>query len=250
MIGSHVAVDHILFVVLCVVSPLLDWLWFYPRFRSAVAANEPGARPRFYIFALLYPWGATLCVVALWIVRGRAWAALNLSPSTPFRLGIGLALAAAYVALMWIQRRQLVARPERLARLRKSFGSAEALLPHTRGELKGFTAVSITAGICEELIYRGFVFWYLSVWTGSIIALVLSSILFGFAHVYLGFSHVIKTSIVGLVFAIIVYASGSLWPAIIIHAVMDMVAGDLAFHAFSAPALPTTDTSPGASAPA
>ncbi len=249
MSASHTAYDIILLVVICIFSPLLDWLWLYPRFRRAVAANQHGARPRFYLFALLYPWGATLCVVALWVVRGRAWAALHLGPSTPLRLAIGLALAAAYLALMWIQRRQLIARPERLARLRKSFGSAEALLPHTRGELKGFTAVSLTAGICEELIYRGFVFWYISVWTGPIIALALSSILFGFAHVYLGYSHVIKTSIVGLVFALIVLASGSLWPVIIIHAVMDMVAGDLAFHAFTASPSPAADASPGASGP-
>jgi len=250
MIGSHAGFDHALFVLLCIVSPLLDWLWFYPRFRRAIAANVPGARPRFYLYGILFLWGITLFVLVRWVILVRAWSGLQFGPSTPIRLGIGFALAALYAGLMWVQRRQLLARPERLTRLGGKFGSADAMLPHTSGELKGFTFLSITAGICEEIMFRGFVFWYVSVWTGPIIALVLSSVLFGFAHVYLGFSHVIKTSVVGLVFAIIVLASGSLWPAIIIHAVMDMVAGDLALHVFNMPPPPATDAPSGASAPA
>lgn len=137
------------------------------------------------------------------------------------------------LTLMASQRRALLARPDRLERLRRSFGDGDRLLPRTPDERWGFAQIAITAGLCEEILYRGFVMWYLALWAGPILAVLLSSLLFGFAHLYLGPSHVLRTAIVGLIFALIVLASGSLWPVIVIHAVMDLVAGDLGYHALT-----------------
>jgi len=225
---TPVAPDHVLLVIVALLTPLVDWLW-YPRLVRATAAGVPGARGRFYLTGSLWSWTLTVCVLGLWASRERPWSGLGLGASTPLRLGIGLLLAAAYVALMLKQRRALLARPERLARLRRGMESAEALLPHTPGERWGFAMVAITAGVCEEVLFRGFVLWYAGVWAGPVLAVAISSILFGFAHLYLGVTHVIRTAIVGVIFALIVLAAGSLWPAMLIHAAMDLVAGDLAY---------------------
>lgn len=93
--------------------------------------------------------------------------------------------------------------------------------------------LSITAGICEEVLFRGFVPGYLVGWTGPILAIAISCVLFGFAHVYLGAQQVLRTSVVGALLAGIVVASGSLWPAMIVHATLDLNSGDLGFHALS-----------------
>jgi membrane protease YdiL (CAAX protease family) len=106
------------------------------------------------------------------------------------------------------------------------------LLPRTPGERRGFAAVSITAGICEELLFRGFLMWYFAGW-GIVAAVVVSSLLFGFAHIYQGIQSVPRTGILGLVLCLIVVAAGSLWPAIIIHAAIDLNSGDLGYRALS-----------------
>jgi len=242
-LASHVALDHALFVVIALVTPLVDWLWLYPRLKRALAAGVPGARSRFYLEGGLWSWGLTLCVLTLWASRGRPWAGLGLGLGTPLRLGIGLALAILYLVLMGRQRRALLARPDRLARLYRGMGAAQPLLPHTPGERKGFALVAITAGVCEEVLFRGFVMWYVGVWTGPVLAVVISSLLFGFAHQYLGVTHVLRTAIVGVIFALIVLAAGSLWPVILIHAAMDLVAGDLGYRALSG--APADDPGPG-----
>ena len=245
---EHVALDHVLFVAIALVTPLIDWLWFYPRFRRATDAGVPGARGRFYFTGMVWAWGITACVLILWASRARPWSGLALSLGTPLRFGIGIALAAIYISLMASQRRALLARPDRLERLRRSFGHGDRLLPRTPDERWGFAQIAVTAGVCEEILFRGFVLWYLTLWTGPILAVLLSSLLFGFAHLYLGPSHVLRTAIVGLIFALIVLTAGSLWPVIVLHAVMDLVAGDLGYHALTG--APAGGSGPGLTAEA
>jgi len=232
MIGSPVTLEHVVFVLLVFVSPVLEWLWLYPRFVRANKAGTPGARQGYYLGGMLMEWTAVACVIALWASNARPWAMLGLGLGTPLRLAIGLVLAALYLALAAKQRRAIIARPDGMEIMRRQFGKSGAdLVPHTLGERRVFGALSITAGICEELLYRGFVMWYVGHWTGVPFAVVISSILFGFAHVYLGWPHVIRTTIVGVVFALIVIGTGSLWPAMIIHTAMDLLAGDLGYRA-------------------
>src|SRR5207247_186697 len=64
-IGSPVALDHVFLAVLVLVSPLVDWLWLYPRLIRATTAGVPGARARFYLAAFLTQWGFAVCAIAL-----------------------------------------------------------------------------------------------------------------------------------------------------------------------------------------
>jgi CAAX protease family protein len=92
--------------------------------------------------------------------------------------------------------------------------------------------VALTAGITEEVMFRGFVFWYFGTWAGPVIATLASSILFGFGHLYLGLAQAPKTAIGGLVACLVVLASGSLWPAIVMHAAVDLENGELGYRLF------------------
>jgi len=224
------ALDHILFVVICLASPLIDWLWLYPRLRRATSAGVAGAREHGYFLTMLTAWGLTACVIALWFAFGRPFDYLRLGIGNLLRTAIGLALAAVYVVFAWMQRRAVLRQPDAAELVRRQLGRADALMPHTPREYRLFQMVAITAGICEELLYRGFVIWYLAIWTSLIPAAVISSIVFGFAHIYIGIPHVIRTMIVGGVMAALVLATGSLWPAIILHVAIDLFSGDLVYH--------------------
>ncbi|MCM3600978.1 CPBP family intramembrane metalloprotease [Robertmurraya korlensis] len=86
--------------------------------------------------------------------------------------------------------------------------------------------MSWTAGITEEIIYRGFLIFALtqlfpsfSVW----MVFILSSLLFGLAHTYQGFLNVIKTSLFGLFFAILYMGLDSIVPLMILHFLIDYV---------------------------
>ncbi len=233
MNGPHIPLDHVLFVAMALLSPLVDRYAFYPWLKRSICKGIQGARVRGYLVAILTSWFYAASILALWVSRGRPWEALSLGPTPPLRLALGFAAALGFAGLGFAQWRAIATRPDRLKRVLKQFDDATPLMPRTPGERWGFSALSITAGICEEILFRGFVTWYFAVWTGLIPAILISAALFGFAHFYLGGAHVLRTAIVGLVFGLLVLASGSLWPAIIIHALQDLLAGDLGYRALS-----------------
>jgi uncharacterized protein len=225
---NHVLFDHLLFGLLLAV-PVLEWKWSWPRYLAQLAADPQNARRGYYRKLLIGEWVPTLALLTLWVVLHRPWADLRLTGDSPTRLGVGLVYVVALIVLLVFQRRALLGRPDRRARVRKALAYAEPLMPHTMAERGLFWAVSATAGICEELFFRGFLTWYFLAWMGPVAAVILASLLFGLGHVYLGLAQVPKTALIGLILAIVVSLTGSLWPAMLLHAAVDWNSGELGF---------------------
>ena len=102
----------------------------------------------------------------------------------------------------------------------------ERVLPHGSLEFVPYCALAVTAGVCEEFLYRGFVMGALGragLYPWAVI--VISSVLFGLAHSYQGRSGVVGTTLLGLVFAMARLALRSLLPVIVWHSAVDVVAG-------------------------
>ena len=226
---NHTIFDHLLFALLLVL-PWIEWKWSWPRYLSRLAADPQNARRGHYRRLLLGEWVPTIALLILWTVLRRPWSDLHLAGDTPLRLGLGSAYVMVLIALLVFQRQALLRRADRRARIRKALAYGEALLPHTRVERRVFWAVSATAGMCEEIFFRGFLTWYFLAWMGPMLAVILSSLLFGLGHVYLGIAQVPKTAMIGLILAIVVSLTGSLWPAMLLHAAVDWNSGELGFR--------------------
>lgn len=115
--------------------------------------------------------------------------------------------------------------------LRRALGIQEApflaqLLPKTGREKVVFVFLSFSAGLGEELAYRGFLVPALVAVFGSVwAAVLLSSIVFGILHAYQGWLGMVRTALLGMVLATSFILTGSLWPAIIAHAMLDVLVG-------------------------
>lgn len=100
------------------------------------------------------------------------------------------------------------------------------LIPQTLSEKLTFVGVSVTAGICEELVFRGFLIAALRAATGSVVvAVVLAAAAFGAAHAHQNVSGGLRATLLGLVLAVPLLVTGSLYPAIAAHAVVDLLGG-------------------------
>lgn len=115
--------------------------------------------------------------------------------------------------------------------LRRFLGIQEApflaqLLPKTGREKVVFVFLSLSAGLGEELAYRGFLVPALVVVFGSAWgAALLSSLVFGVLHAYQGWLGMVRTALLGMVLAASFIVTGSLWPAIFAHAMLDVLVG-------------------------
>jgi hypothetical protein len=100
------------------------------------------------------------------------------------------------------------------------------MLPHGRTELLVWTALALTAGICEEAIYRGYLQRQFIAITKSVPAgIVLSAILFGTGHLYQGIRYASQIAVLGALAGILAYWCKSVRPGMIAHAVQDILGG-------------------------
>ena len=103
---------------------------------------------------------------------------------------------------------------------------AERILPQSAVEMAPYFALAITAGLCEEFLYRGFAMAaFAQVGMSAWLAVLVSSILFGLAHSYQGRGGIVMTFVVGLALGASRLAYNSVVPAIFWHSAIDIVAG-------------------------
>ncbi len=100
------------------------------------------------------------------------------------------------------------------------------VMPSTAAERRGFVLVSVIAGIGEELTYRAFLLGVLiaafdAPWTAA----ALTSIAFALLHAYQGPVGIVRTGVIGFLFAAVVLSTGSVWPAVLGHVIINLVAG-------------------------
>lgn len=231
--------DHLLFVVLAVVFPVRAGVFAFRRLMCASEDDIPRVKLSVYRHAMVTQWALTLGLAALWLALGRPWLTLGLVPRWTWGLGgvlVGLGIA---VLVMLRQGRVSPEDDAVLDRLRERMRHLERMLPATPRELRWFYALSATAGVCEEILYRGFMIWYLSAWLALVLpgqhlflaAAALSSVVFGAGHAYQGWRGIALTALVGGFLAAVYWITRSLFAGILIHALLDAHSGHVTFLA-------------------
>jgi membrane protease YdiL (CAAX protease family) len=186
---------------------------------------EPAERLSLYGSTIAFQWLAT--AVAAWRAWAHGFTAAQLGLAMPELLTVTVIAvfgAAVIVTLQWLNLRRMGRSVSPLRRPLQAL--AERILPQSMRELVPFFALSVTAGLCEEFLYRGFAMAALSR-TGLPIGVVilLSSVIFGLAHLYQGRAGFVSTTVLGLLFGVSRAALGSLVPAVVWHMGVDLVAG-------------------------
>ena len=110
--------------------------------------------------------------------------------------------------------------------------SVRALLPRTPVEIALWVLLSLTAGFCEETVFRGYLQKQFQAMTGSPAAgLLLQAVIFGVSHGYQGLRNVIAITVFGGVFGALALWRRSLKPGMILHAWTDLFSGIFARRA-------------------
>ena len=228
-----IALDHVLAVVLAVLFPIRAALFGYRRLTAAAPADIPRVRMWLYRQGIAIQWSLTAAALALWAWRGRPWAVLGVVPALTWGLmgvAAGLAVVTFYVLA---QRRANLNDEDALLRLRERMRNIERMMPRSAEELRWFGRLAVTAGICEELLYRGYLIWYLTSWMGVLPAAAIASAVFGLGHAYQGPKGIALTAMIGAFLSGVYLLTGSLIAGMVIHALIDLYAGHMAYAAFS-----------------
>ena len=186
---------------------------------------EPAERLSLYCSTIAFQWIAT--AVAAWRAWAHGFTARQLGLAVPNRLKllvITVLGAVLIVTLQWLNLRRMGRSTSPLRGPLQAL--AERILPQSTMELIPFFALAVTAGLCEEFLYRGFA---MAVLTRSglptFAVVILSAILFGMAHLYQGRAGFVSTTLLGILLGVSRAALGSLVPVVAWHMGVDVVAG-------------------------
>ena len=219
-------IQHLLALFLIVVAPV----WDHFATKRLKSSKESRVKIAYYRMIVIIGWITT--VIALVTVGWRAILTFDAGATGPWWLRqrggartfvagvlIGLLLMIALSALQ--ARRGAAIR----GKMEKAFLRLSFILPLTGEERTWWIFVSLTAGICEEILYRGFLIHYFLAAPfpiGLLLAVIFSSVIFGAAHLYQGVAGVISTTILGLIFSAIFLTTGTLVMPMILHALIDL----------------------------
>ena len=213
--------DHFLILVLFVVQPIHGWLHFQ-RYLKKIAAGEPADRLKLYRETHVYEWVFLTVLLAGFFSLSRDPGMLGFvsAGGTGFWICAALIAVASIAMILSTKSSRQLSQSER-DKQRASFGDLGHFLPQDDRDLASFYRVSVTAGVVEEIVFRGFVLWYLSFFMALWPAVLVSSVAFGLAHSYQGFSGIVRTGLIGLAFGALFVFSGSIWLPIVGHILVD-----------------------------
>jgi uncharacterized protein len=211
---------HLLAAYLLVMIPVMG-CFRHRKVKERMQTGDALAKVRF-LRELFVKQVVNICLVgALWRIGGVPGAELGVHPPASWWLTGGLAAAGAIFLVtsgFRLRSKSGEIRPKLEER-------AAALLPDSMAERRWFAAVCVGGGVFEELAYRGFLFYYLSLVFPPINGLekaLVASLLFGVGHLYQGWKGVLSTGVAGLVMASLYLVSGSLLLPIFSHTLANM----------------------------
>lgn len=220
-------------------SPMLVVCWLviaYLAFGEPIVGRKlyqglvEGRRSRtaMYRFTMMWEWGLTLFVVLLFMAGGISLRLLGLYNPRGFTLPPGMfgglivgicgGLVVVVVSLMVQARTQ-----RKSTSPPRTVGKFDALLPRTTTERWLFAGLAITAGICEEVLFRGLPVYALShPNVGPVLMIFVTAVIFGIAHAYQGWLGILATGFMGALFTAIYLSTGALWIPMALHALIDL----------------------------
>jgi uncharacterized protein len=216
----------------------------YRLLKQALANGDTQARARVYRRALMFEWASALMALAAlrfdWGRMNPKLLALDGVPlihaashgssfdwgmMTGVFFGVAMGTVGFIVVRLKANRKGTAPAPDAPVRgLRRLMPDFTALIPVTMHERLLWALVAISAGICEEIVFRG---WLLATLHGPLLLggtalLVTASAIFGLAHAYQGFTGMVLTALAGAFFCGLYVATGSLLVPILLHVLIDI----------------------------
>jgi membrane protease YdiL (CAAX protease family) len=208
-----------------VLAAIGGWTIGHKIFTDQSIATANPNRVHFYVVTLFYEWllfvlvleGVRSSGASALVVLGEQWHSVR---QVLRDIGIAAGFWIVSAILLWIFGWLL-----RTAVLSRNV----SMLPHRGIELTLWIALSVTAGVCEETIFRGYLQrQFIALTKSAPTGIVLSAATFGAAHAYQGFRMMVLIALYGAMFGILAYWRGSVRPGMIAHAWNDSLNGVLA----------------------
>jgi membrane protease YdiL (CAAX protease family) len=213
------AYQGLLLLIIVLIVPVLAVL--NSAATTRILNERPDLRWAFYQQGILFQWLLVALIgLALW------WQGVGLSAIglwSVWRLDfwlsfVGLSLLSLLV-YRWYRPGAVVSR-----RVNKLYRHVAHYLPVDHRSFHWGVPMALTAGVCEELIFRGYLYHQLLNWMPVWLAVILVNVVFAVTHYATGLLNMLGSFLLGLLFSSLFLLTGDLWLSMWLHALIDLLA--------------------------
>jgi len=213
----------LLAILIGILNPIY-YLLTYEKTNGNIKQNEI-FRVIDYKQTIVIFWGLTALILINYLILDQP--ALNFQPT--FNI-FGIVLLVLILAFSIVQFKLSVVNQDNFSVVRGKMKHIYHYLPKNRNELNWFMILSISAGICEEIIFRLFLYEFLNEHIGLWGAFILANVAFALTHIGSGKQNLISSFVLGLVFSAIYYFTENIWLAVLLHIAIDVNSGILGYR--------------------
>ncbi len=186
----------------------------------------------------LFLWGLALLALFVWWINDRSWASLGLVWPPPRWDTISCIVAAIFGVLYIADSVFDLSANDKREEIKKDLSDSLGFLPVNWREYAQYSVLALSAGICEEIVFRGYFIRYLQLFFGEndytyTLAILVAALIFALVHLYQGWEAVAKVAGMAVMFGFIFIRVESLFGLMLIHAGIDLVGGAVAWYVLS-----------------
>jgi len=156
-----------------------------------------------------------------WVITARGLTQLGLAAPTS-HAAIGGFVVAVLVAIVLFFYLASITKSN-VEKATRPDDQAHNILPESRDELRLFVVFTIMAGFGWEVLYRGFLLFWLSPMIGLAPAVAASSTAYGLCHGYKTMTQTVGSLVSSLLFTTGYATTGNLWWLIILHIALPLL---------------------------
>ena len=219
-------IDHILAFILCVGIPLYGALQRQDGFSNISFSSEQ--KKRIYISGSFSLFIMGTLVMLVWLLFKRPLGEIGLTQPSNFRSWWWMTIV--FAGIYMLDTVITLSSKKGIDKTVDNWKKKTPFLPTKTNELPEYFLLCFSAGVFEEIAYRGYLVnycWYL--FDGNnyqqIFAIILPAFVFSLAHFYQGTKAVFKIFILAVFFGYLFLYSGSLLIVMILHFLVDAIGG-------------------------
>jgi CAAX protease family protein len=218
-------IDHFLAFILCVVIPL-NARQNARALSNIVFTSEQKKKIYFSGSFSLLIMGAV--VMAVWLLFKRPLPEIGLTQ--PVNIQLWWHLPIIFLLVYLLDTFVTLSSKKEIDKSIENFKKRTPFLPTRKSELPDYLLMCFSAGVFEEIVYRGYLVnycWHL--FDGfsyqRSLSVIVPALVFSISHFYQGTKAVIKIFVLALLFGYIFIYSGSLLIVMLLHFLVDAVGG-------------------------
>ncbi len=199
------------------------WAFLGKIFFDRMSAAATPYRARMYLTSICLEWVMFVIVIAgvrwngasVLLVVGDHWRSVR-EVLRDVGVAVGFWVVAAVLLFMFSKLLGINTMPRNM----------QFVLPQGTVELTLWIGLSVSAGICEETIFRGYLQrQFVALTRNGPAGIVIAAAAFGAAHAYQGLRRAILIGLFGAMFGILAHWRGNVRPGMIAHAWQDTLGG-------------------------